>query len=138
MIASAQRGSEHSRDELVLRHIGFVMFRLHRKVFPEHLRRFGDDLLAESIPVLYAKIKTYDLAYRDKRGQPKPVKFVSYIWKRIDGFIVDSLREQLRKDRVLRELRDVDGCSGSEDGAGFENGEGEVGLRRLTKSSIFV
>jgi len=66
------------------------------------------------------------------------VKFVSYIWKRIDGFIVDSLREQLRKERVSREFREGDGWSGDEDGAGFEDSEGEVGLRRLTKSSIFV
>jgi len=138
LIASAQRGSRHSRDELILRHIRFVVFRLHRRAFPELLRRFGEDLLQDAIAVLNAKVLTYDLDYRDKDGQPKPVKFVSYIWKRIDGFIVDSLREQLRKDRVLREFRERDGCSGSEDGAGFENGEGEVGLRRLTKSSIFV
>ncbi len=103
LILLAQSGSAQSADELVLRHIGFVIFRLHKRVFPELLRRFGNDLLAEAIPVLYAKIQTYDLAYRDQDGQPKPVKFVSYIWKRIDGFILDSLREELRNDRLFRE-----------------------------------
>ena len=139
LIASAQSGSGQSREELVLRHIGFVVFRLHRKVFPNFLRRFGDDLLAEAIPVLYAKIQTYNLAYRDKDGRPKPVKFVSYIWKRIDGFIVDSLKKELRKDRLLGELREGDGClSGSEDGERFEDFQCQFGLRRSTEGSIFV
>ena len=35
-----------------------------------------------------------DLNYRDKKGNPNPVKFVSYIWKRIDGFIIDSLKRE--------------------------------------------
>lgn len=50
LIASAQRGSERSTHELVLRHIGFVSFRLHRRVFPDLLRRFGEELLSEAIP----------------------------------------------------------------------------------------
>ena len=101
LIALAQRGSEQNIQELVLRHIGFVIFRLHRKVFPDLLRRFGDELLAEAILVLHAKIQTYDLTYRDKSGQPKPVKFVSYIWKRIDGQILDSLKRELEHDKRL-------------------------------------
>ncbi len=103
----AQRGSEQSTNEIVLRHIGFVIFRLHQKVFPELLRRFGEELLAEAIPILYAKIQTYDLAYRDRTGQPKPVKFVSYIWKRIDGQIIDSLKRELAHDHVLRPEWDI-------------------------------
>ncbi len=95
LIAAAQQGSAPSTDELVLRHIGFVSFRLHTKIFPDLLRRFGEDLLAEAIPILYAKIQTYDLAYRDQTGRPKPVRFVSYIWKRIDGHILDSLQREL-------------------------------------------
>ena len=102
MIAAAQRGSEQSVQELVLRHINFVSFRLHRRVFPDLLRRFGEELLSEAIPILYAKIKTYDLAYRDKRGHPTPVKFVSYIWKRIDGHILDGLKRELEREKELR------------------------------------
>ena len=64
--------------------------------------------MAEAVPVLYAKVQTYDLAYRDKHGHPKPVKFVSYIWKRIDGFILDSLKEELRQDRLVRQALDTD------------------------------
>jgi len=66
LIAAAQRGSEQSVQELVLRHISFISFRLHRKVFPHLLRRFGEELLSEAIPILYAKIQTYDLDYRDR------------------------------------------------------------------------
>lgn len=51
LIASAQRGSERSVQELVLRHIGFVSFRLHRRVFPDLLRRVGEELLSEAIPI---------------------------------------------------------------------------------------
>lgn len=99
LIALAQEGHQESRDELLLRHAGFVIFRLHRKVFRrEHLRRYGEDLLSKTIPLLLGKIDSYDLAYRDPSGQPKPVRFASYIWKRVDGHIIDSLKEQLRGD----------------------------------------
>jgi len=99
LIAKAKKGSEKSIEEIVMRNIGFVIFRIHKKVFPEYLKRFGQDLLPDSIPILYQKIQTYDLEYWDRRGHTKPVKFVSYIWKRIDGFIIDSLKKELAKDR---------------------------------------
>lgn len=102
MIAAAQRGSERSIQELVLRHINFIAFRLHRRVFPDLLRRFGEELLSEAIPILYAKVQTYDLDYCDKHGQPKPVRFVSYIWKRIDGHILDGVKRELEYDKELQ------------------------------------
>jgi hypothetical protein len=43
---------------------------------------------AASDPVLYAKVGTYNLKYRDRKGKPKPVRFGSYIWKRIDGLAI--------------------------------------------------
>lgn len=98
LIALAQKGSKKSTEEIILRHIGFVIFRIHKRAFPEFLKRFGEDLLSNSIPVLHQKIKTYDLNYCDKKGNPKPVKFASYIWKRIDGLILDSLKKELREE----------------------------------------
>ena len=100
LISKAQKGSKKSKDEIVLRHIGFLIFRIHRRVFPHLIRRFGEDLLTEAILIIYQKIESYNLDYRDKRGNPNPVKFVSYIWKRIDGFIVDYLRKELNKPTV--------------------------------------
>jgi hypothetical protein len=96
LIAKAQRGSRKSRDEIVFRHIGFVIFRLHRKLFPQYLKSYGPELLSASIPILYQKIRTYDLAYKDREGRPKPVKFASYIWKCVDGFIIKSIKEEIR------------------------------------------
>lgn len=90
-----------------MRHIGFVSFRLHRRVFPDLLRRFGEELLSEAIPILYAKIQTYGLDYHDKSGQPKPVRFVSYIWKRIDGHILDGVKRELEREKLLRMLDDA-------------------------------
>jgi len=98
LIALAQKGSKKSSEEIVLRHIGFLIFRLHKKAFPSFLKRFGEDLVSEATFILYQKIKTYDLDYCDKQGNPKPVKFVSYIWKRVDGFILDSLKKEIRKE----------------------------------------
>ena len=98
LIARAKRGSRKCRDEIVLRHVGFVIFRLHRKVFPQHLRRHGPDLLSAAIPVLYQKITSYNLDYRDPGGKPRAVKFSSYIWKRIDGFIIDSIKREVAQD----------------------------------------
>ncbi len=105
LIAKAKKGSQKSTEEIILRHIGFVIFRIHKRAFPEFLRRFGEDLLSNSIPVLHQKIKTYDLNYCDKYGNPKPVKFASYIWKRIDGLILDSLKKELREEKASLESR---------------------------------
>ncbi|MBI3307635.1 MAG: hypothetical protein HYZ84_07515 [Candidatus Omnitrophica bacterium] len=99
LIALAQKGSKKSAEEIVLRHIGFLIFRLHKKAFPNFLKRFGEDLVSEATLILYQKIKTYDLDYCDKHGNPKPVKFVSYIWKRIDGFILDFLKKEIQRER---------------------------------------
>jgi len=90
LIAKAKKGSRKSRDEIVLRHIGFVIFRLRMKLIPQYLKSCGPDFLSASIPILYQKIKTYDLEYRGPDGRPKPVKFASYIWKCVDGFIIES------------------------------------------------
>ena len=102
LIARAQDGSVESAQELVLRYVGFVVFRLYRKVSPALLRRFGDDMLSEGILILHEKIGTYNLEYRDKQGHRRPVRFASYIWKRIDGFIIDYLLERFRDDRPWR------------------------------------
>lgn len=97
LILKAQKGSKKSKDEIVLRHIGFLMFRIRRVVFPEMIQRFGEDLLTEAILVVYKKVETYKLDYRNKKGGLHPVKFISYIWKRIDGFIIDYLKEEMKE-----------------------------------------
>jgi len=102
LIYKAQKGSRKSKDELVLHHVWFLIFRIHKIAFPDLIRRYGEDLLSEAILITYKKIDSYDLDYRDKLGNPKPVKFVSYIWKRIDGFIIDSLKNEL----LLRSYND--------------------------------
>ena len=96
LIAKAQRGSRKSAEEIVMRHVGFVMYRLREIVYPSVLWRLGDDLLADTVLMLYDKVKTYDLRYRDRHGRRKPVRFVSYIWKRVDGFIIDELNRERR------------------------------------------
>ena len=102
LIQKAQKGSKKSKDELVLRHVGLLIFRIHKIAFPDLVRRYGEDLLSEAILITHKKIDSYDLGYRDKKGNPKSVKFVSYIWKRIDGFIIDTLKKEL----ILRSYND--------------------------------
>ena len=102
LIAKAQKGSKKSKDEIVLRHIGFLIFRIHKKAFSVLILRFGEDLLTEAILITYNKIKSYDLDYRDRQGNPNPVKFVSYIWKRIDGFIIDFLNKEINEPEWIK------------------------------------
>ena len=99
LIAKAKQGCKAATEELVLRHIGFIIFRLHKKAFPAYVARFGEEILAQAVFILYDKIKTYDLRYRDEHGNLKPVRFSSYIWKRIDGFILDYLKRELARER---------------------------------------
>ena len=95
LIKQAQGRSKTKKDELVLRHIGFIIFRIHKITYPVYRVRFGEDILSQAILILYGKIKTYDLRYKDKHGNSKPVRFSSYIWKRIDGFIIDYLKREI-------------------------------------------
>lgn len=97
LVSEAQKGSKKSRDDIVFHHISFLKFRIRRIVFPHLLQRFGDDLLGEAILIVYKKIESYDLNYRDKKGNFHSVRFVSYIWKRIDGFIIDSLKKEMAR-----------------------------------------
>ncbi len=98
LLSQAQQGYKAATDELILRYVGFIDFRLHKRVFPAYVDRFGEDILSQAVFILYDKINTYDLCYRDKNGYLKPVKFSSYIWKRIDGFILDSLKKELKRE----------------------------------------
>ena len=99
LIAKAKRGYKAETEDLVLRHISFIIFRIHKKACPVYVARFGEELLAQAVFILYDKIKTYNLRYRDKNGDFKPVRFSSYIWKRIDGFILDYLKAELARER---------------------------------------
>jgi len=107
LIQKAQKGSKKSKDELVLRHISFLIFRIHKVVFPELIQRFGEDLLEEAILIVYNKVESYDLDYRDKHGNLKPVRFISYIWKRIDGFLIDYLKEEMKTRTLYKDIMDL-------------------------------
>ena len=113
LILKAQKGSKKAKDELVLRHVSFLIFRIYKIAFPDLVRRFGEDLLGEAILITYKKIDSYNLDYRDTKGNLKPVKFVSYIWKRIDGFIIDSLREELSLFKTHKEYYQNEANDGS-------------------------
>ena len=63
------------------------------------VERFGEEILAQAVLILYGKIKTNNLRYRDKNDNLKLVKFSSYIWKRIDSFILDFLEKELARER---------------------------------------
>ena len=107
LISKAQKGSRKSKNELVLRHISFLKFRIYKIAFPRLIHRFGDDLLAEAILITYKKIKSYNLRYRNKHGKPHPVKFISYIWKRVDGFIIDFLKKELKEFNLLKNVLEM-------------------------------
>ena len=99
LIAKAKGRFKKEREELVLRHVGFIIFRIYKKAFPAYINRFGEDIFSEAVFILYDKIKTYDLEYKDRHGNLKPVRFSSYIWKRIDGFIIDSIKKEIKKEQ---------------------------------------
>ena len=104
LIAQAKRGDKGKADELILRHIGFVIFRINKIIFPIYRDRFSEDILSQLVLILYDKIQSYDLNYKDKEGNLKPVRFSSYVWKRIDGFIIDYLKKELARERQQQNL----------------------------------
>ena len=72
LIAQAKRHCKGKADELILRHIGFVIFRIHRIIFPIYQDRFSEDILSQIIFILYDKIQSYDLKYKGKEGNSNP------------------------------------------------------------------
>jgi len=98
LIKQAQGRSKAKKNELVERHVWFAIFRINKIAFPAYSARFGEEILSQAIFILYDKIKTYNLRYKYKYGNPKPVRFCSYIWKRIDGFIIDYLKKEFEKE----------------------------------------
>jgi len=50
LIFKAQKGLKENKDEIVLRHIGFLIFRIHKIAFPALVHRFGEDLFEEAAP----------------------------------------------------------------------------------------
>ena len=113
LIARAKQGSKREIDEIVLRHVDFVAFRIGRKAFRHYRERFGSDMLSEAVFILYETVKTYNLRYRDKQGDLKPVRFSSYIGKRVDGFILDFVREASTRESK-RVTLDPERCPGTE------------------------
>ena len=105
LIKQAQGRSKAKKNELVERHIWFIIFRINKVAFSPYPTRFGEDILSQAIFILYDKIKTYDLRYKDKYGNPKRVRFSSYIWKRIDGFIIDYISDECGKKKGLLETQ---------------------------------
>ena len=103
LIAQAKKGSKEKAEELILRHMGFLIFRIHKKTFPVYRERFGEDLFSQAVFVLYQKIETYNLRYRDRKGRFKPVRFSSYIWNRIDRMIIDVLKKEIQNDKLRKQ-----------------------------------
>ena len=99
LIAQAKGRSKEKKEQFVLRHVGFIIFRIYKKTFPSYVARYGEDILSEAVLILYDKIKTCDLEYKDRQGNLKPVRFSSYIWKRIDGFIIDSVKKEIKREQ---------------------------------------
>ncbi len=103
LILDAQNGSKQSKDELILRHVSFLVFRINTKLFPDIFKRYGEDILGEVILHAYEKINTYDLNHCDKQGNPLPVQFTTYIWKDIDWFIIKSLKKEFGLNKTHKE-----------------------------------
>lgn len=114
LIAQAKRHCKGKTDELILRHIGFVIFRINKIIFPVYQDRFSEDILSQLVLILYDKIQSYDLNYKDKEGNLKPVRFRSYVWKRIYGFIIDYLKKELKRERQEQSLDYIDSDHGND------------------------
>jgi hypothetical protein len=65
LIRRAKRGSQKDIEELVLRHVGFIAFRIYKKAFPVYIERFGEDILSEATFILYdLRLIIFDIEIR--------------------------------------------------------------------------
>ena len=104
LISLAKKGKKSAREELLYYQTGFLLYRVKNILYPSVLNYYGEDILQECFDLALKKIDTYNLRYRDKKGNLKPVYFRSYIWKGITGVIVSSIKK--RKEILFSELSD--------------------------------
>ena len=52
LIAKAQGGSKKETKELIFYHLGFIIFRIHKKAFPSYIARYGADILSQTVFIL--------------------------------------------------------------------------------------
>jgi len=49
LIAQAKGNSKEKAEEVVLRHVGFIIYRIQKMAFPSYMTRFGEDILFEAV-----------------------------------------------------------------------------------------
>ena len=67
LIAQAKGNSKAKAEEIVLRHVGFVIRRIHKKHSRRIWRGMGEDILSE--PFLFCMIKSRPMIWSTKTGK---------------------------------------------------------------------
>ena len=57
LIAQAKGRSKEKKEEFVLRHVGFIIFRIYKKTFPSYVTRYGEDILSEAVLFCMIRLK---------------------------------------------------------------------------------
>lgn len=116
LIRKAKKGSKQAADELVLRHIGFVIFRINKRAFPAYASRFGGDILSQAIGSLVRHslstfgVRNFFLQYRAMHGHlyrsyqlsrlgPCSLRFENYIMRYVRHGMM-ARRVKLRGERM--------------------------------------
>ena len=100
LIALAKKGNKAAKEEVLMSHISYFLFRINTVLYPKLAKRYGEDILQECLLFASEKIYTYNLRYKNKQGKRLNVYFRSYIWKGVTGIIIRSIdkREKLFSD----------------------------------------
>lgn len=97
MIALAKKGNGAAKEELILNHIGYFLFRINTVLYPKLVKQYGEDILQECLLLASEKIYKYNLRYKNKQGKRQNVYFRSYIWKAVTGVIIRSIKAKREK-----------------------------------------
>lgn len=94
LIAKAKQGKASARQKLILCQTGFFLYRVNTMLYQAIRMRYGEDIIHECMKYALEKVSSYNLRYRNKSGELKPVYFRTYLWKGITGIIAGSVKKK--------------------------------------------
>jgi DNA-directed RNA polymerase specialized sigma24 family protein len=104
LIKSAKKGDLSAQEELLLHLLGFFLYRINSSPYFYLIKKSREDIMQDCLILALKNIQTYNLRYRNDKGEFLSVHLSTYMWKGITGLIINSIKSQ--KEICFSDLQD--------------------------------
>jgi len=101
LISLAKKGDQPAQEKLLLHLVGFLIFRIETAFSPYIVIRFGEDILQECIIFATAKIRRYEVRFKNKEGLYKTYCLCTYLWKGVTGVMFSYVKKNMAEIAML-------------------------------------